>query len=260
MLPDYPPISACVATEAAWSILLKKKRSFRQDALRLTRNLSIKNTDSVNIPCQGPGVILVNHYQRPGFFTGWIALALSAAVPEEVIWTMTAAWTGSSTRWERIKSATSAKLFPRLAHMYGFIPMPPMPPRPQDLEARTGAVRQVLSVARRRPPVLLAIAPEGQDSPNGGLMRPHPGVGRMLSKLAESGCRFHPVGVYEDGQALVLNFGTVFSMPLQPGLSNREIDQLTADTAMQAVADRLPEHLRGIYAGESLISAPGGRA
>jgi 1-acyl-sn-glycerol-3-phosphate acyltransferase len=110
---------------------------------------------------------------------------------------MTAAWTPAGTAWSRLQAAASVRLFPRLASLYGFIPMPPMPPRPFEAAARAQAVRQVLSAVRRSPPPLLAISPEGQDTPGGALMRPHPGVGRMLAHLAKSGYPFHPVGVHE---------------------------------------------------------------
>ena len=248
MWPEYPPVPPDLVARLAWSILSDGERSFRQDARRLTQHLPMKIVSKENIPNHGPGVILVNHYYRPGFFTAWIALALSAVVPVELVWTMTAAWTGSSTTWERIKSAFSASLFPRLAKVYGFITMPPMPPRPQEFQARTQAVRQLLAAASRQPPALLAIAPEGQDSPGAGLMRPHPGVGRMLVQLENLGCRFHPVGVYENNQALVLDFGPAFSIALPQGLPSGEIDRQAADAVMLAVAARLPEYLRGVYA------------
>jgi 1-acyl-sn-glycerol-3-phosphate acyltransferase len=248
MPPEYPSIPLDLIAQLAGTVLGKGKRSFRRDALHLTRHLPIKILAEDNIPRSGPGVVLVNHYYRPGFFAGWIALAVSAAVPVELTWTMTAAWTAVNTPWMRVKSALSTILFPRLAQVYGFIPMPPMPPRPHETLARAKAVRQILAAAHSQPPRLLALAPEGQDPTGGGLMHPHPGVGRMLARLAGLGCVFHPVGVYENSPELVLDFGPRLLMSLPYGMSPGEIDSLAADAVMRAIAARLPESLRGVYA------------
>jgi hypothetical protein len=192
-------------------------------------------------------VILVNHYHRPGFFAAWISLAVSAAVPEELVWVMSAAWTEAETLWTRLKAAASVPLYPRLARVYGFVSMPPMPPRPQETAARARAVRQFLAAARRTPPPLLAVAPEGQDPPGDRLMRPHPGVGRMLARLAEANCRFYPAGVYEEGDTFVVRFGPGYDLALAPGLRPAEIDRQAGDAAMRPIAALLPPGLRGGY-------------
>lgn len=248
MWPEYPSVPLDFIVKLAWAALWQDKRSFHHDALRLTRSLPMKLLGTENIPHHGPGVVLVNHYHRPGFFAPWIALALSAIVPVDLVWTMTAAWTDANTYWERAKSMLSSHMFPRLAEVYSFIPMPPMPPRPNETYARARAVRQLLSAVRHQPSILLAVAPEGQDPAGSELMRPHPGVGRMLVQLENLGCRFHPAGVYEDKQELVLDFGPAFSIALSQGLPSGEIDHQAADMAMRAVSARLPEYLRGVYA------------
>jgi hypothetical protein len=138
-------------------------------------------------------------------------------------------------------------LYPRLARVYGLISMPPMPPRPHEVAARALAVRQVLAVARRSPPVLLAMAPEGQDPPGGVLMRPPAGVGRMLVKLAGYGHRFYPVGLYEQGEAVVLHFGPAFHLSMPEGMSTEQVDRQASDATMQAIAVLLPTGLRGVY-------------
>lgn len=251
MPPEYPRFPTGLIVEIAWSLLRHNRRSFRQDALRCTRRLKMKVTGQEHIPTCGPGVVLVNHYSRPGFFALWIPLAVSAAVPHELVWVMTAAWTNTGTPWSRLKEVVSLQLFPRLARLYGYIAMPPMPPRPHEAPARSQAVRRLLSAARQQPPPLIAISPEGQDTPGGALMRPHPGVGRMLARLAELGNAFYPLGVYESTDSLVLDFGPPFTLCLPQGLNPDEVDRQAADLAMQAVAARLPECLRGAYASKS---------
>jgi hypothetical protein len=70
----------------------------------------------------------------------------------------------------------------------------------------------------------------------------------MLFKLAQSGFLFYPVGVYEQGEAVITNFGPCFHLTLPHGLSPDEIDRQAADRVMQAIAGQLPQGLRGVYA------------
>jgi hypothetical protein len=251
-MPDVPPFPLKVVLGAAWAMLHGGKRSLHKDALACTRRMQIKVSGAENVPTAGPGVVVTNHYYRPGFSGVWIGLMISAVVPEELAWVMSAAWTEGNTLWSRFQAAVSVPLFPRLAQVYNLIAMPPMPPRPHETAARARAVRHILAAARRSPAPLLAIAPEGQDSPGGLLRRPPSGVGRMLYKLAQSGCRFYPVGIYEQGEQVVTNFGQGFLLGLPEGLSQHEIDRQTADRVMSAIAGLLPHRLRGAYAGETI--------
>jgi hypothetical protein len=247
-MSEMPPFPLQTVLGAAWALLSDGKRSLRRDAVHCTRRLRIRVVGSEHIPQAGPGVVLVNHYYRPGFSAAWIGLAVSTVVAAELVWVMSAAWTEADTFLTRLKAAASVPLYPRLARVYGLISMPPMPPRPHEVTARAGAVRQILAAARRNPPVLLAIAPEGQDTPGGVLRRPPSGVGRMLAKLAQSGCLFYPVGVYEDNEEVVTHFGPGFNLTLPEGLSGVEVDYQAVDTAMGAIAGLLPPGLRGVYA------------
>lgn len=247
-LPEYPAFPPGTILGLTWALLSGQQRSFRQDALACTHKLRLVALGKQHIPQVGPGVLLVNHYYRPAFFAAWIALAVSACVPQELNWVMTAAWTATFTTWSQVKASLSTFLFPRLAQVYHFIPMPPMPPRPQEVVARAQAVRQILAVARHNPPPLLAIAPEGMDPQHGrGLIQPPPGVGRMLVKLAHAGCHFYPVGVFEDEDALVVNFGPGFSLPSTVGLAVEEVDRLVTEHVMCVIATQLPIEIRGKY-------------
>lgn len=236
-----------------WDSLHGVQRSFRQDALRLTAALPLVVIGRRNIPQSGPAVIVMNHYHRPGFQAFWISLAISALTPVEIHWTMTRAWTNDGTPGAGLRARLSPYFLPRLAHLYGFTSMPPMPPRPFEKESRASAVRHILSTARQTPPPILGLAPEGQDNPAGGLMRPHPGVGRLLAHLM--GMRFVlvPVGVYEDEQQLILNWGSGFQAVISEGLAPAEIDHRTADQVMQAIASLLPETLRGAYGVQNAL-------
>jgi len=232
-----------------WSVARRGQRSFRQDgriALSLC-HFPIQVKGKENIPAYGPAVVVTNHYSRPGFGAWWIALAISAQVPTEMHWGMTAAWTtdGSLTSW--VLAEISRRLFPRIAEIYGFTAMPPMPPRPFEQAARAQAVRQVLAAAKTQPPPVFGMAPEGQDHPGGSLMRPPSGVGRFLYHLACLGYPFYPVGVYEEAGMFCLKFGPPFNLGILPGLAKDEFDQCASQMVMQALARQLPVGLRGDF-------------
>jgi 1-acyl-sn-glycerol-3-phosphate acyltransferase len=201
-----------------------------------------------HIPQTGPALIVLNHYHRPGFQAYWFALAISAVTPVEIHWTITGAWTDDGSPGAGWRAWLSPFFLPRLARVYGFTSMPPMPPRPHEVAARAYAVRHLLSTARQIPPPVLALAPEGQDNPAGGLMRPHPGVGRLVSLLAGLGFPVTPVGVSEDDQNLVLNFGHPFHLRRSNGLPPSQRDEQATEQVMRAIAALLPCPLRGEYA------------
>jgi 1-acyl-sn-glycerol-3-phosphate acyltransferase len=226
------------------------RRSFRQDAqmciARLEPPLRIVGTE--NIPTRGPCLLTMNHYARPGFHAWWIALAVSAAVPVDIHWVMTAAWTYHDPLRSRVLTPISRILFRRLASIYDFTPMPPMPPNPRDTLARTVAVRKVLAYAKQAPNRVIALAPEGADAPGGALELPPSGVGRFLSLLVHMGFNLVPVGAYEERGEFCLRFGPAFQ-PSQPtGASNRERDLKVRWEVMQHIAHELPDHLCGAFA------------
>jgi hypothetical protein len=50
---------------------------------------------------------------------------------------MTAAWTFAESAWKRHCVAPVTRwAFARVARVYGFVPMPPVPPDPDEVEAR----------------------------------------------------------------------------------------------------------------------------
>ena len=240
MPPVYPALPWKILLPLFWDSLSGRRRSFRQDALQCTAPLPISVLGSEHIPRAGPALIVLNHYHRPGFQALWFSLAISATIPTDIHWTMTAAWTDDGTPGAKWRAWLSPHFLPRLAQAYGFTSMPPMPPRPDEIAARACAVRHLLSAARRTPPPLLALAPEGQDNPAGGLMRPHPGVGRLISILNNLGYSIVPLGIAEDDHSLILSFGPPFQLDLPAGLSPAQLDRQAADQVMTAIAAQLP--------------------
>ena len=226
-----------------------RSRSFRHDASPCLQRagfpLSILGSEQ--IPTHGPRVLTANHYHRVGFGAWWIALAISATVPAEVRWSMTAAWTEDGTQRSALLARLSRRIFPRVAGVYGFDAMPPMPPRAYEVAARAAGVRAVLRAARAQPPPIIGLTPEGQDHAGGGLMRPHPGVGRFMLHLADLGHPFQAVGVYEEAGALCLSFGEPYRLAVAPGQRSAATDRAAAEIVMRALAAQLPSGLRGEF-------------
>jgi len=207
-----------------------------------------------NIPQNGPCVVTVNHYHRPGFGAEWLALGIGALVPCEIHWIMTGEWTAPGKWYEPIKGAYSRLLLKYLARMYGYTTMPPMPPRLKDVEARARSVRAVLKYARQHPDFVLGLAPEGAEQAGGKLSMPASGVGRFALLLAGLRAAFVPVGAYEEDGAFCLHFGPAYRLEISPGLSADEKDRAAAETMMKKIAALLPVRLRGEFT--TLLTPP----
>jgi hypothetical protein len=244
---SYPP---SVALGLAANVFLGGRRSFRRDGqaclLRLDPPLRLLGRE--NLPASGPALITFNHYYRPGFDAWWMALAIDAIMPEEVHFVMTGELTYPGKWYAPLGSAGSRWLLRRLSRVYGFTSMPPMPPRPQDVEARTRAVRAALAYARAHPQALLGLAPEGGDQPGGLVNRPPSGAGRFVALLADGSRPVLPVGAYEQDGAFCLNVGEAYRLELPTGLSSKGRDRAAAGVVMQKIAALLPAHLRGEFA------------
>ncbi len=243
MPPQYPfpwKIGLLLLRDA----LLLRQRDFRADNLEIVKVLNPSPTliNLDNVPSRGPALLVTNHYSRPGFPAWWIAIGITAFMPLDIHWLMTAGWTHlagleSLTRW----------LFPRVAQVYGITATPPMPPKPEETQTRARAVRQVISYARQSPAPVIGLVPEGRDHPKGLLASPPPGAGRFIEKLVSHCHRIIPIGVYEDGEYLCINFGPAFSLEIPSWISADQRDQTISGQVMKAIAQQLPPALRGEY-------------
>ena len=247
--PDYsyPP---GLFARLALDIVLLRRRDFHQDAKDCIENLHppLRVLGQEHIPRQGPCVITINHHHRPGFGAQWLALAVAAVIPAPVHWIITGEWT-HPTAWYRLMGVAGSRiLLKRIAHIYGFTTMPPMPPRPSDVEARAAAVRAVLEYVRRTARPVLGLAPEGHDPPGGVLTRPAPGVGRFGLLLAKAGLAFIPVGAYEEDGSFQLQFGKRYELRVKGDLSADDKDRCAMEIMMKNIAPLLPLHLRGEFA------------
>jgi 1-acyl-sn-glycerol-3-phosphate acyltransferase len=225
----------------ARDILLQRPRSLHTDALALTAaaKLSLKVQGRTYLPAQGPFLLVTNHYTRPGFGVWWTGLALAATLPMELHWIITAGWTGSPleplSRW----------LLRRVAQVYGFTAMPPMPPNPEEEAERAAAVRRVIAYARKGQTAVVAVTPEGRDFPGSRLGQPPPGAGRFLLYLQQILGTIIPAGVYEEDEWVCLNFEPPFKLHLPLGLSHGEQDLLASRQVMDHIAALLPLQLKG---------------
>ena len=232
-------------------LLTARRRSFRADGLAFIQRIQppMRVFGAQHIPLRGPCVITFNHFYRPDFNVWYAALALAALVPAEIHFVMTGELTFPGKSYAPLGMKLSKLLLRRVGRVYGFTTMPPMPPRPQDVEARADAVRAVVDFARRSVEPLIGLAPEGGDSVDGRLARPAAGVGRFALLLAARGLRVAPLGVYEEHGEFCLHFGEAYELSAPRGLSADEKDRLAAQTLMEHIAVLVPSHLRGEFGG-----------
>jgi hypothetical protein len=244
---SYPP---GLFARAAWDLLLLRPRDLHQDAKACIEHLGadMKVLGKENIPQQGGCVVTINHFHRPGLGAQWIALAVTALVPLKVRWAVTGELMCQG-KWYRAAASRASRVFlRRLAYLYGLITMPPMPPRPEDVEARAAAVRAILGYVRQGNNPVLGISPEGYNSPRGVLARPAAGFGRFALLLSRAGMKFIPVGGYEECGAFHLHVGQEYELSVPGNLSTEDRDEYAMQLVMRKIACLLPSHLRGDFA------------
>ncbi len=243
---SYPPN---VITGLFRDLLLSRHRIFQDDARACVSQLDppLRVLCPENIPQAGPCVITVNHYFRPGFAAQWMAIAISSVVSKNIHWIMTGELTFPGDWYAPIGMPISRFILKRGAHVYGFTTMPPMPPRPRDVEARAASVRAVMDYVMHTNNPMIGLAPEGGDQPGGVLTMPASGVGRFALLLAARRLKFVPVGIYEKDGELCLKFGEVHELSAPRGLSADEKDKHAARIMMGHIAPLLPSSLRGEF-------------
>jgi hypothetical protein len=231
------------------AILLRQERSFREDAqLALSStHPPIQVLGDLNIPRSAPCLVLMNHYTRPGYMPIWSVFAIASLLPMPSRWLMTSAWTSPNKFWDPIKRRLTSLFFNAISRVYGFIPMPPMPPDPREVAQRANAVHRLVSLARQQLPLAIGIAPEGRDFPGAKLGWPPPGMGRLLQQLYTPIPLMIPVGVYEKGNRQVIHFGSPITLKIRDYASNADKDSHLSSQVMTAIAALLPQHLRGEF-------------
>ena len=231
------------------AILIGQKRSFHLDSSMALSGvhppLSILGED--NIPNSGPCLILMNHYSRSGYIPIWSAFAISSTLPMESRWMMTYAWTSPNKTWDWFKRRITKIIFTAICRVYGFVPMPPMPPTPKEVMERALAVKTLMGVARKKNPVAIGMAPEGMDFPEAVLGWPPEGMGRLLNELSKIIKNVIPVGVFEEDGKQIISFGKPLTFKADNYSSKDLEDCEVARQVMNALAQLLPERMRGEF-------------
>lgn len=242
----FDPIVTPPLRQIVVGILRGHPRDFAQDSRTLVAQLEppIERLNTApKLPPSGVAV-LANHFVGPDFHAWWLAMAISSSLDLDVKWVVTNEW-GYPDLFRRTTVTPLTRLFlRRVALSYGFFLMPPMPPRPHEVEARASAVKRILRFVAHSKGPILGVAPEGADAPNHALAPPPPGTGRFLIQLARHGMRFLPAAVYQEGETLCIRFGDVFDIDRD---LQAEAGPDVADFSMRAIARLLPEALQGFY-------------
>jgi len=252
---QYTPYPGSLVVSLLFKILFSSltggKRSFHQDSQQVAKRFvqPIKVLGQEYIPSSGPCLLTLNHYHRPGMQGYWLAMGVSALVPCDIRWIMTSAWTftGQSRGMVMIKKPVVRWFIGRIAHLYDFLGMPPVPPDPAEAQERALAVRQVIQYARQATNPVIGLAPEGGDIYNVKMGWPPPGAGRFMLYLNRLGMPVVPIGISEVDGALCYRFGPAYNLEIPPDLPAQEQDTLAIRQVMGAIAGLLPEAMWGDF-------------
>jgi hypothetical protein len=208
-----------------------------------------------NIPSNGPCLMVVNHYARPGLDAWWPAILATWALGQTrpgapIHWLMVSEWAWPTWQYRYIITPATRWAFGRLARLYDLILTPPVLNHDYSSVQGAIAVRRFLTLAKETASRghVLAMAPEGREGHLGALTSLPPGAGRFLLLLARAGLPFLPAAVSEDppGQ-LVVRFGPTFHLQQPPQNGKSAADEWAAGQVMGRLAALLPAELWGEY-------------
>jgi hypothetical protein len=224
-------------------------RSFQKDGVRIVAEMGVpmKIRGEGFILQNGPCLVVFNHYSREGFSILYAVAAIASAIPSEMHWLMTGAWTFPGRPFSNQLRKLSEWVFRRIAYVYGFTLTPPMPPEPQDEPLRVDAIRRVFLHIKSHPDPLVALAPEGRDFPGEVLGELPVGSGKFLLELDRRLGKTIPVGIFEEDGALNLHFGQPFELCSIIKPDSPDSGQEAANLVMSHLAALLPEKFAGKY-------------
>jgi len=197
-----------------------------------------------HVPAVPPFVLVANHYARPGlrpYHCGAVVTGLLAqarpALPL-IRWVITSEWFGRRLGPVPIPPALYRWTFRRVARVYG---LAIMPRRAGEVVARAAVLRDIVRALQRE---AVGLMPEAGGS--GTLRRPLEGSGLFVHSLARRGVPVIPVGLWDDGDTLVISFGP--PLALDPtGEDRLEQDRAASEQMMVAIGRLLPERQWGVY-------------
>jgi 1-acyl-sn-glycerol-3-phosphate acyltransferase len=198
------------------------------------------------VPEEGRFAIVANHYERPGLWMAWPALALCHVILErtgkETHWVAIEEWESFALFGLPIPPSLIRRVFQRAFRTYGIIAMPP-PTAP--MAARASAMR--VTARRVRDGKIVGIMPEGDVGATPELLPAREGVGSFLQMLGVAGARILPVGLFEEDERLVIQIGDPYRLEVPRGMGRDEADRYVRDHVMRTIRDLLPPPLWGPY-------------
>ncbi len=258
MKPPYR-ISHSVLIPYIPSFLFGQRRSLPHDVQRLfgANGNAPRAIDADLIPTHDAFLLVMNHYHRSDIPAWWSALAAFKPISEQRVGTASKAvrliiasqWTYTQ-RWQQLVVEPATRfVIGRIVRAYNFVAIEPTALGAAHANQRAQSIRRVLEAAKQavRNQQVLALAPEGGDSPDGALMHPPAGAGRFMLLLAATGLPLVPVGIFTDGDTLVTRFGESFQLKAPRNLNKSELDEWAAREVMTRIAGLLPANLRGAY-------------
>ena len=231
--------------KVALAVVLGWRRSLGEDSAGGLRGAGVPwaALDTRYLPAEGAFVLVGNHYERPGLWTGWGAMVVSVAVRErtgrDLHWLMVSELLDFSVGPLRVPRPLLRWVFARFGRIYGFGLV-----SAREAEG-VGGVAGLRTAAR----VLVAgeplgVLPEGTAS--FALRKARPGVGEALAWLAKGTYPIVPAGLAEWDGVLTATFGPPFALRPIEG-TKTERDQALRDQVMVAIGRLLPEDLWGDY-------------
>jgi 1-acyl-sn-glycerol-3-phosphate acyltransferase len=235
--------------ELAWfgvHLLFGRRRSLLRDCQMFLRtNPCPRRVEGIDhVPEAPPFVLVANHYARFGLrpyhcamiVTGLLAQA-RPALPH-IRWVMASEWFGRRLGPVPIPPALYRWTFRRVARVY---PVAIMPRRAGEVVARAAVLRDIVRVLQRE---AVGLMPEAGGS--GTLRQPLEGSGLFVHSLVRRGVPVIPVGLWDDGDTLVVSFGP--PLALAPAGEDRlEQDRSASEQMMVAIGRLLPERQWGVY-------------
>jgi len=248
--PGYaygPAYRASLANKlrAVLYIAAGRPRSLARDAFLALRDVPVppvvRGLD--HIPTRGPFVVTANHYERPGLWMGWGALAISDLVPvragEDTHWIAIEQWESFSLAGIPISPAATRMVFQRAFRTYDLLAMPP-----PHASAAPRATAMRAAAAKIRAGQVIGLMPEGDVGPTPELLPAREGVGAFLLFLRAP---VVPIGLYEEDGRLVVHVGEPLTLAPPCDTPKEDRDRWARDRVMLAIRDLLPAPLWGAY-------------
>ena len=226
--------------------VLRRRRRLGPDVRELLRGTEprprVRGIE--HVPLDGPCIVVMNHYERPGLRVWWCAALVSAALSVRrggeppLRWLIADRFEGFRFAGLPMPDRLMAWLLGEIGGAYGLL----LVARPEDeAQSRSALLREARATLREG--AVLGITPEAASGSGRQLASAWPGSGAALSWLSSGSTPLVPVAVRDDEDgALLATFGAPFTL-------ERASDEEGARAVMDALAALLPPELRGPYGG-----------